>query len=349
MKMISRHNLVRLLLNVFFTGLIFFAAITNSSDTPIFIGHVLLYNLLLFIPGWITVFNLLPKLRRDKKTRYYFLSIFLVFLVISLILGQYLHWLNVHYQTDDLRLFTPIAFSSSAPEILHNYQYYFDAYPAILIIMVMLVTGYVIFEFLLKLRREKNIQEEQAIAELILLKSQISPHFLFNVLNSLYALSLSKSDKTPSVILQLSDILRYSLYETQDKEVAVLNEVAIIETYIAIEKMRISEMVSVCFNYKDIDGSRIAPMLLLPLVENAFKHGVDSTIDNSYINIALYKNENRLVFTCQNNYKESKISKVGGIGIQNIQKRLELIYPSRYQMHTEKKEGVFNVTLSILV
>lgn len=350
MKVMSRHDLGRLFLNVVFTGLIFWAAVANNSGSQIAIGHVLLYNAMLFLPGWANIFGLLPRLRRDKNVGRYLLSVLLIFLSATFILGHYLHWLLMHYRTDALNIFTPIAITSSAPEILRDYQYYFDAFPAILIIMAMLAIGYVIREFLLKLKREKDIRNIQAIAELSLLKSQISPHFLFNVLNSLYALSLSKSDKTPDVILQLSDILRYSLYETQELEVPVLKEVAIIETYIAIEKIRIPATANVSFNHGDIDETvGMAPMLLLPLIENAFKHGVDSTVDNSYVKASLHKDKDRLVFTCENTYKDSRSSAIGGIGIQNIQKRLDLIYPSRYQFHTEKREGKFIVTLIIML
>lgn len=349
--MIRSYNLLRVLLNLLFTGFIFWAAIKNNSGSEVAIGHVLLYNLLIFIPGWVNNFSLLPKLRQDKKVGSYFLFVTLVFLIGSLILGQYLRWLQNHYHTDNLSNFTPIGITSSSPDVLQNHQYYFDAFPAIVIVMVMLTIGYVIREFLQKLKKEKQIQNEQAIAELNLLKSQISPHFLFNVLNSLYALSLSKSDKTPDVILQLSDILRYSLYETQEREVPVQNEVAIIETYIAIEKMRIPATAQVSFTHSGIDHQvKMAPMLILPLIENAFKHGVDSTVDDSYIKASLHKNGNQLVFTCENTFKvPKKVADVGGIGIRNIQKRLELIYPSRYQLDIKKEDGIFKVTLLILL
>lgn len=351
MKVISGFPLTRLLLNLLFTGLIFWAAISNNSGSEVALGYVLLYNTVLFVPAWINIFWLLPTLRKDKKTGKYFLRVVLTFLGGSLVLGQYLHWLQALYQTDELSKFTPLGITSSAPGFLKDYQHYFDALPAIIIVMIMLVIGYVIREFLLKLKKEEHIRNEQTIAELNLLKSQISPHFLFNVLNSLYALSLNKSDKTPGVILQLSDILRYSLYEAQEREIPVLDEVAIINTYIAIESMRLPATASISFNHDEIDQTiKIAPMLLLPLIENAFKHGVDSTVGDSYINTSLSKNGNKLVFTCENTFKEPKSKpKVGGIGIQNVRKRLELLYPSRHTLEIEKQEGIFKVTLLILL
>jgi len=350
MKALSRHNILRLLINLIFTGFILWVAIINNSGKKVAVVHIVLYNLLIFVPGWINVFCLLPKLRRNKKPLQYSVFLFVVFLVGCFALGQYLHWLAAYYNTNDLTAFTPLGITSSAPEFLQDYQYYFDAFPAVAIVMTALVIGYVVQEFLSKLKKEKEINGQQTVAELHLLKSQISPHFLFNMLNSLYALSLRKSDDTPGVILQLSDILRYSLYETREREVGVLDEIAIIETYLAIQKIRISENARISFMHKGISAAdRISPMLLLPLVENAFKHGVDSTVGDSYVNAAVYKHDDRLVFTCENNYKDSKESKVGGIGIENIQKRLELIYPSRYKLDIKRSEGVFKITLSILL
>lgn len=353
MKVISRHNLVRLLLNMLFTAWIFWAAMMNNAGSEVAIGHVLLYNVVLFIPSWINNFRLLPRLRRTKRAGRYVVSVTGVFLVFSLVAGIYLHWLQLRYHTEDISEFTPLGITSSAPHFLRDFQYVFDAFPAILILMIVFVVAYVIREFLRKLKKEKHIQNEQTLAELNLLKSQISPHFLFNVLNSLYSLSLKKSDETPDVILKLSDILRYSLYETQEREVSVLGEVAIIETYIAIEKMRVAESADISFTHERIDESvKMAPMLLLPLIENAFKHGVDSTVDDSYIRASLQKSGNRLVFACENTFKELKISrteKIGGIGIQNIRKRLELLYPGRHQLNISSENGIYRVTVLILL
>lgn len=342
--------MVRLVLNLIFTGLILWPALANNNGKGIALVHILAYNLLIFIPGWINIFYLLPKLLRNKKPVPYFFYLLVSFLALCVVLGQYLQWLFTKYHTNELGTFTPLAISSSAPNFLNNVQYYFDAFPAVAIVITALMIGYVVREFLLKLKTEKEIKSRQTVAELSLLKSQISPHFLFNMLNSLYALSLRKSDDTPGVILQLSDILRYSLYETREREVDVLDEIAIIETYLAIQKIRISETAHIFFTHKGISAAdRIAPMLLLPLIENAFKHGVDSTAGDSYIDAAVFKHEDRLVFTCENNYKESKESIVGGIGIENIQKRLQLIYPSRYKLDIKRTEGVFKITLSILI
>ena len=232
MKAMSSYLLVRLFLNVLYLGLIFWAAITNNRGSEVAIGHVLLYNTLLFVPGWINNFGLLPRLRRNKKAGIYFGSIVVVFLTSLLILGQYLHWLQIRYATQELTEFTPLGITSSAPPALTNYQYYFDALPAMIILMITLLVGYVIQEFLVKLKKEKHIQNEHAIAELNLLKSQISPHFLFNTLNSFYGDWIEKDAETAADLLKLSELLRYVITETDKEQVLLLKEIQFIENYI---------------------------------------------------------------------------------------------------------------------
>ena len=156
------------------------------------------------------------------------------------------------------------------------------------------------------------------------------------------------SAETPDVILKLSDILRYSLYETHEKEISIIKEIHILNTYIDIEKLRMSQNTDITFWHEDVKESvKIAPMLLLPLIENAFKHGTDSTIDVSYINAKLTCDENSLIFTCENSFKESARKDVGGIGIENIRKRLQLLYPSKHLFEIEKHKDLFKFNLEI--
>lgn len=343
----KKYNFLRILLNLLFIVFIFSAAASNN-DKKIPLGFILSYNILLFFPAWLNTFWLLPRLQRNKKIPWYCVSAVAVIISTTFILGQYLHWLYQKFATIELIDFTPLAATSSAPAGLEKYQYYFDALPGIIIVMGIMVIGYAIQQFLLKIKKERQIQTQQTIAELSLLKSQISPHFLFNVLNSLYALSLKKSDETPNVILKLSDILRYSLYEAQEKEVFVTDEIHILNTYIDIERVRMPENATITFHYENVKESvKIAPMLLLPLIENAFKHGTDSTIGYSYINATLSCDDISVIFTCENSFKESVRKELGGIGIENIRKRLQLIYPSKHQFQIEKRNNVFKVTLEI--
>ena len=320
--------------------------INNEKNIPI--GFIFLYNILLFLPAWLNNFWLLPQLQQNKSIQRYCVSIMAIILGTTFILGQYLQWLYQSFNTTELSDFTPVAATSSTPAGLERYQYYFEVFPGIMIVLGIMIIGYAIQHSLLKIKKERQVQAQQTIAELSLLKSQISPHFLFNVLNSLYSLSLKKSDETPDVILKLSDILRYSLYEAQAKEVSITDEINILNTYIDIERLRMPENAMITFHYDHVkEYVRITPMLLLPLIENAFKHGTDSTVGHSYINARLSCDDISLIFTCENNFKESMRKEVGGIGIENIRKRLQLIYPSRHQFHIEKNNGVFKIMLEI--
>lgn len=347
MGLLKDYNLLRLLLNFLFTGFILFASVDNN-DKNLPVVFILIYNVLLFVPAWINNFWLLRNLQRNKNLERYLISLLVVFILAIIATGRYLQWLYTRFNTTELADFTPFAVTSSAPKIIENYQYYFDAFPAVIMVMSALAIGFSVQHFLLKIKNEKQIETQQAIAELSLLKSQISPHFLFNVLNSLYALALKKSEETPDVILKLSDILRYSLYETQEKEISVTNEIDILNTYIEIEKLRMPASASITFHHENVkDSMKIAPMLILPLIENAFKHGTDSTIGNSCIRAILSCDDKSLIFICENSFKESARKDVGGIGIENIRKRLQLIYPSKHRFEIDKNKDIFTVNLEI--
>lgn len=347
MKLSNEFNVLRFLLNLFFTSFILFSAV-NNNEKNLPLGFIFLYNILLFIPAWMNNFWLLPKFRRNRKIKYYLILVIVLLLVSIITLGQYLKWLYAQFHATKLTDFTPFAITSLAPKSLEKYQHYFDAFPGVISLMLFMTIGYAVQEYLLKIKKEEKINAQQTLAELSLLKSQISPHFLFNILNSLYALSLKQSEKTPDVILKLSDILRYSLYESQEKEIPVIKEIHILNTYIDIERLRISENASIIFHYDEVkDSVKIAPMLLLPLIENAFKHGTDSTIETSYIKASLSCNDKSLIFQCENSFKESAMKDVGGIGIENVRKRLHLLYPSKHFFEIIKNQNVFKVTLEI--
>lgn len=347
MKSLKGYTILRVLLNILFIGFILFAS-ANNNDKNLPLAFIVLYNMMLFVPAWINNFWLLPNLRRTKKAIPYLISVITVFFISVLVTGYYLQWLYHRFNTDELADFTSLAATSLAPGLLEKYQSYFDVFPGIIIIMFAMAMAYSLQEYVLKVKRNEQIQAQQRIAELSLLKSQISPHFLFNVLNSLYALSLKMSKETPDIILKLSDILRYSLYESQSQEVSITNEIHILNTYIDIERLRMPSNAQISFHHAEItDSVKIAPMLLLPLVENAFKHGTDSTIGVSYIDMTLYCDKNNFIFKCTNSFKESATKDFGGIGIENIQKRLTLLYPSRHLFKINKGKNDFSISLEI--
>jgi two-component system LytT family sensor kinase len=195
----------------------------------------------------------------------------------------------------------------------------------------------------------QQLQIEKQAAELNYLKSQTNPHFLFNTLNNIYSLAKDKSDLAPESILRLSKILRFMLYETGGDYIAIEQELKIIDDYISLEQLRYDESLRVNFNH-DIEDMKQAlpPLLLVPLVENAFKHGVSETRDQPFIDIHLSVKQRRLVFIVKNSadiYSEDKTVKEN-IGLSNLRRQLELLY-KEHKLSVQQSGSVFTATLEI--
>lgn len=200
-------------------------------------------------------------------------------------------------------------------------------------------------------QRNQELERERLQAELKFLKSQINPHFLFNTLNNLYALSLQKSDKAPEMILKLSEMMRYLLYESNEKMVPLANEIRCMENYIELERIRQDERTKIHLEvHCKENGKMIAPLLFIPFLENSFKHGVNSAIEAGWIHIRLDEQEGALFFEVENS-KPAKPLKRGnenGIGLQNVKRRLELIYPQKHEL-TISDAASYKTNLKILL
>ncbi len=220
--------------------------------------------------------------------------------------------------------------------------------------LILIIAGYLAITtiaFLLwQYSRMLITNQEKARNELSALKAQINPHFLFNNLNTIYALAEKGDPRTKEVILQLSDFLRYVLYDTSSEKIDLEKEVEIIKTYIELQKERITKNTTeVIFNTKgDYTGAQIAPLLLLPLAENCFKHGVGKSHGTIEITILLSNNE--LHFSTSNSIerRENPLNhQEGGIGILNVEKRLNLLYPNNHRLTFTDEGGLFKVDLTI--
>ncbi|MGD1947869.1 MAG: sensor histidine kinase [Croceivirga sp.] len=212
-----------------------------------------------------------------------------------------------------------------------------------------------LFATALKLARDSFARrQEEKLAELKLLKEQLNPHFLFNTLNNLYGLSVAKSEKLPSLMLKLSDLLRYSLYETKEDLVPLEKEVAYLENYVALEKIRLEEHTKIEFRKEgNLEGFAIAPMLLIVFVENAFKHSGTTNYKNNFVNITLKIQENHLFFKCFNSQDLKDIkemdfkTQMNGLGLKNVKKRLHLIYPQKHQLQITEEQNSYLVDLTV--
>ena len=205
------------------------------------------------------------------------------------------------------------------------------------------------YDFRILKETAQKLRIEKQEAELNYLKSQTNPHFLFNTLNNIYALAREKSDLAPQSILQLSKILRFMLYETNVDFIAIDQELKIIDDYIALEKLRYDESLTINLNHNIEDMKQsIPPLLLIPLVENAFKHGVSETRNQPFVNIHLSIKEKQLLFIVKNSSESIESQRVvkENIGLSNLRRQLELLYQN-YDLIIFQGESYFTATLKI--
>lgn len=195
-----------------------------------------------------------------------------------------------------------------------------------------------------------QITNEKLATELKFLKSQINPHFLFNVLNNVYTLSIIKSDQTPDVVMKLSEMLRYMLYQSGYKWVMLEQEIAYIQNYIALQQLKDDEPFSVELEVSVQNPlAQIAPMLLIPFVENAFKHSKIEDTRHGWIKIGIHEFGNQLDFRASNSLPVGEFTKdvTGGIGLSNVQRRLELEYPEKNSLTIQQEAQSFQVHLKM--
>ncbi len=207
--------------------------------------------------------------------------------------------------------------------------------------------------FLLAETRAKlaETRREKLDAELEALKAQVNPHFLFNSLNNLYGLSLKGDKKAPESILKLSEVLRYMIYEAKDDLVPLEKEVDFLENYVNLQRLRSDGKANITFEVRgDMEKMNIAPLLLIPFVENSFKHGVKGETGHSFVAVKVEIEQDLLVFSCSNNkgsIDDVEQKRYGGIGLENVNKRLALIYPDKYELDVNDTGDEFTVWLTI--
>jgi len=296
---------------------------------------------IILLHGSAAYFNnyyLVPTILRKRQYLTYLISIFLTISFICFIHILFLLWADTIDDSEKYSLWSIEFFINDAISI---------SYTLAITLALMFFKQW--FE---KDRLADRLEKLNIETELKYLKSQINPHFLFNSLNSVYALTLSKSDKAPEVVLKLSDILRYILYDGGEKLVSLKKEIQYLENYLELEKIRYGSRLNAKLEILgDSSGKEIAPMIFLPFLENSFKHGVNSNIGNTFVHILFNINDNELIFKIENNKAGHHLNETpdyqGGIGIDNVKKRLNLLYPGMHSLIIEDELETFSVKVII--
>jgi two-component system, LytTR family, sensor kinase len=297
--------------------------------------YVIVFNFILFEYS-------VPFVLRKRRYVVYNILLGILFLFVHMMLYSYgsYAWrlLGIH-----LHIYTPLKVFPSVEKIVAN-QMAYSTGSVFLFGIIRHAYNYI------KLKQAtQQLRIEKQAAELNYLRSQTNPHFLFNTLNNIYSLARDKSDLAPESILRLSKILRFMLYETSGAYISAEQELKIISDYIALEKLRYDESLRINFNY-DVEDLKQAlpPLLLIPLVENAFKHGVSETRNQPFVDIHLSINNRQLAFYVKNS-SEALSMEAGvreNIGLSNLRRQLELLY-KEYDLSVKQSRSVFIATLKI--
>jgi len=280
----------------------------------------------------------IPKLFDQGKRGLFVVSLFL----LSVLIYIYWRWMGMLW-IDDLVGYPNRSFGSIGGYLHQTVQVYSPA--------MILLAWETYNERLKELERIERLEKEKIATELQFLKAQINPHFLFNTLNNLYSNVITKSPKAPEMVMQLSGILDYVLYKSQNKTVPLKEEVQTIEHFLGLEKIRYGKRLEVNYQAGQDMSLSVSPLLLLSLVENAFKHGASSDIDHPKIKIDIREANGKIyceVWNTKSKYNgEINDAYKKGIGMKNIRRQLDLIYPNSHQLLIDDGEKSFKVSLTI--
>jgi len=339
----SNHPVLRILQHLAFWVLSFFVFLylfkTGAKPEKIDYVYTILFQLTLLPAVYLNIELLLPKLAHRKRILFYMISLVATIIFFS--------WINYNF------------FDHWSAKVLPDYFFisYFTFREINLFFSV-----YIIITSLLKLSKswflvsglQKELLEKEkqkTEVELKALKAQINPHFFFNTLNSIYSMALDKDERLPGTVLQLSDLMRYFLYESKDNFVPLEKELAVADNYIALQKIRSGEQLNIEINKQgEVNGQKIAPLLLITFLENAFKHGAKGSTGNTFIKLDIKVEKNKLNFIIENNkglVDEVNTSDHNGLGLENVNRQLELLYPGKHLLNIKDAPDRFVVALQL--
>lgn len=332
----------RIFLHILFwlvSGLILITVVLNLAESTPYVWERFVLSLLSQITVIIIgIKYLIPTFLLEKKYKefalYSLVVVVIISLIINLIEAQVLQLPDIHDR-----------FRDNEPD---NFDFIPNLFPhAIALIVASL--GEALHYANMRIQENARLKSEKLETEMKFLKSQINPHFLFNALNNVYTLAIIKADETPDVILKLSDMLRYMLYDCKEDKVPLHKELDYIQNFIALYQLKEEDPLNIKMDFEDIQPDMlIPPMLFIPFIENSFKHSKIEDLERNWIKMSLKANET-FVFRIQNSIPQTSFTKdkVGGIGLENIKRRLELIYGDSYLLDIKNENAIFDVKLEI--
>ena len=315
-----------------------YLTVENSKITPREVAVVFgIYGVINIGLFYFNYLYLIPRFLDQKKYRYY--TIALVAVIIVFALGKYgiaLFFKDILLQHKDSKNTTFLAYFTSS--CLTNIFFLF--------LSTALKFG---TDWFLNARIQRDLETQRLSAELAFLKSQINPHFLFNSLNSIYSLAYQKSDTAPEAILKLSEIMRYMLYESNDGKVDLSKELQYLQNYIDLQKIRFGNKAFIDYRITgEVGNQKIVPLLLIAFIENAFKHGVAND-PLMPIRLIINLNGTNLYFYIENKKHHNNRDIEGGVGLSNVQRRLDLLYPGKYKLEIQDKPDTYTAELTLVL
>lgn len=286
--------------------------------------------------SYFNYFYLFPKYLKDRNLWWHFGALVVISLLITPIKTIFLFFfssgnieLQSHYLNDQFFIFISTFFAGTSTTIYK-----------------------VMNDWLIQQRDKKELESQTLQSELKFLKSQINPHFLFNTLNSLYALTLKKSDLAPEIVLKLSEMMRYMLYECNEKEVPLQKEINYMQNYLELEKLRHGAKMLINLKVNgEVSDQKISPLILIPFIENSFKHGINNQITQGFVNLELNIFDNDLQMILENS-KSPSLPKIGdkrsgGIGLVNVRRRMAILYPDHHHLEIKESPNTYKIELNL--
>ena len=339
----ENSKVMRILQHILFVVLAFFILLNifkfSSPPSAVDYLYTTLFLATILPVVYFHLYWLLPKLRTGVSLFYYLIPLVMItafFVWINLALfNQWSAWLFPGFYFISYYAWWEIAL-------------FFIAFISITTLLKLSKSWFVVNQ----LQRELLEKEKQRVhEELKALKAQINPHFFFNTLNSIYSMSLDKDERLPGTVLQLSELMRYFLYESKEDLVPLSKEIQVLKDYIALQKIRSNDQLRVkTLVENDIKQEKIAPLMLITFLENAFKHGAKGETGTSFIDLVISLNHNLLNFSLENNKGTvDLVEKTDhkGLGLENVKRRLELIYPGKHELLIQDKGNSFAVNLQL--